>query len=179
MAQVTSDGRFLAFDSVASLTGYDNTVDGPICPVEGEAKTCPEVFEYDSAAEKRHLRVVQPHWSPSGGPLDALAAAADRVAVPAAAQPHPDRPSVLRQLRCPHRERSLAGGRERLRVRSPTAWAAVAARAVAPICSPRAGYPRRQLPERRRTREQRLHHDSTAAAAGRRPRRTRRPVRRA
>lgn len=56
-AQVSPDGRYLAFMSAASLTGYDNTVS-----LEGEnkeaekcginvTKACSEVFEYDASSE--------------------------------------------------------------------------------------------------------------------------------
>jgi hypothetical protein len=56
-AQASSNGRFLSFMSVASLTGYQNT--GPCEPVNNGSVVvtyrdvlCPEVFLYDSATGK-------------------------------------------------------------------------------------------------------------------------------
>jgi hypothetical protein len=54
LAQVTPDGRFLAFESRAPITGYDSTIaEGEGC--FGSAKLgvaqCFEVFEYDAQAE--------------------------------------------------------------------------------------------------------------------------------
>jgi hypothetical protein len=53
-AQVSDDGRFLAFMSQASLTGYDNTVaGGGKCRLKAnEGPACWEVLEYDAATEK-------------------------------------------------------------------------------------------------------------------------------
>jgi hypothetical protein len=50
MAQATADGRFLAFESRASLTGYDNRVSGGgVCRgSEGSVPGCYEVFEFDA-----------------------------------------------------------------------------------------------------------------------------------
>ncbi len=48
-AQVSPDGRYLAFMSVASLTGYDNAASGGgNCRPAGPL--CPEVFEYDAVS---------------------------------------------------------------------------------------------------------------------------------
>jgi sugar lactone lactonase YvrE len=49
-AQVTPDGRYLAFMSKAPLTGYDNHLsDGGECRInEPRAPACPEVFEYQA-----------------------------------------------------------------------------------------------------------------------------------
>lgn len=51
LAQVTPDGRFVAFESHAELTGYDNEVLSGECETESAAphSKCFEVFEYDSA----------------------------------------------------------------------------------------------------------------------------------
>jgi hypothetical protein len=56
-AQVSADGRYLAFMSRARLTGYDNEVRSGGCKgeIEGVLKggtICQEVFEYDSASGK-------------------------------------------------------------------------------------------------------------------------------
>jgi hypothetical protein len=51
LAQATADGRFLAFQSTAPLTGYDNTVRGvESCIGSGNEgrQECAEVFEYDA-----------------------------------------------------------------------------------------------------------------------------------
>jgi DNA-binding beta-propeller fold protein YncE len=50
IAQVTGDGRFVAFESRAPLTGYDNEGLGGECEIVSFA-TCFEVFEYDSSAK--------------------------------------------------------------------------------------------------------------------------------
>jgi hypothetical protein len=50
-AQVSSDGRYLAFMSEASLTGYDNVLkSGPVCANVERNPNCFEVFEYDAKA---------------------------------------------------------------------------------------------------------------------------------
>jgi hypothetical protein len=49
-AQVSPDGRFLAFMSLAPLTGYDNKVASGGCR-HGASSTCYEVFEYDADAD--------------------------------------------------------------------------------------------------------------------------------
>jgi hypothetical protein len=56
-AQVSADGRYLAFMSQARLTGYDNEVKSGGCKGEREGSpfggtVCQEVFEYDSASGK-------------------------------------------------------------------------------------------------------------------------------
>ncbi len=65
-AEASPDGRYLAFGSEASLTGYDNV--GP-CAVEGQLSErhfvdvpCKEVFLYDSVAG----RLTCPSWNPTG-----------------------------------------------------------------------------------------------------------------
>ncbi len=68
MAQVTPDGRFLAFDSVAPLTGYDNNSGGTICTPEGEVNTCAEVFEYDARARIVTCVSCNPTGLPPVGP---------------------------------------------------------------------------------------------------------------
>lgn len=59
-ARVSPDGRFLAFNSLRSLTGYDNTVVNPEHP--GEVDN--EIFLYDAAGGE--LRCVS--CNPSGEP---------------------------------------------------------------------------------------------------------------
>ncbi len=60
-AQVSPDGRFLAFMSAASLTGYDNSSrGGGVCSEEGSA--CREVFEYAADSES----LVCASCNPSG-----------------------------------------------------------------------------------------------------------------
>jgi hypothetical protein len=50
-AQVSPDGRYLAFMSQAPLTGYDNQVRSAECRGEGAVSTpCYEVFEYDATS---------------------------------------------------------------------------------------------------------------------------------
>jgi hypothetical protein len=53
-ARVSPDGRHLAFQSVAGLTGYDNfgskCVESSTAPVTYSSGLCPEAFLYDSAA---------------------------------------------------------------------------------------------------------------------------------
>ncbi len=67
VSRVTSDGRYLVFPSLRSLTGYDNTIaSGPSCGnPEGipEASQCQEIFEYDAASNQ--LRCVS--CNPTGG----------------------------------------------------------------------------------------------------------------
>jgi WD40 repeat protein len=53
-ARVSPDGRYLAFTSIESLTGYDNTPAEPsLCSAFGQAngELCREVFLYDAAAK--------------------------------------------------------------------------------------------------------------------------------
>ena len=53
VAQVTPDGRQLAFMSQAPLTGYDNTFSGGgLCPPLRVTQGCTEVFEYDANSGK-------------------------------------------------------------------------------------------------------------------------------
>lgn len=53
LAQVTPDGRFVAFESHAELTGYDNEVLSGQCETRSNAphSECFEVFEYDSLTD--------------------------------------------------------------------------------------------------------------------------------
>jgi hypothetical protein len=52
-AQASADGRYLAFMSQASLTGYDSTLNGGgQCQKISVTSACYEVFEYDAAAEE-------------------------------------------------------------------------------------------------------------------------------
>ncbi len=64
LAQATADGRFVAFESRASLTGYDNTVHGGgnCRGSNGSAPGCFEVFEYDAESAK----LTCPSCNPSG-----------------------------------------------------------------------------------------------------------------
>jgi hypothetical protein len=50
---VSPDGTKLAFLSTSQLTGYDNSVEGPVCAVTGvEAPRCMEAFLYDWNADE-------------------------------------------------------------------------------------------------------------------------------
>jgi hypothetical protein len=65
LAQVSADGRFLAFMSKARLTGYDNTIKGGggCLFAEGVGSSqCSEVFEYDAATGT----LACPSCNPSG-----------------------------------------------------------------------------------------------------------------
>jgi hypothetical protein len=64
-AVVSSDGRFLTFDSLNSLTGYDTlAANGVRCDPQGEPRPrCHEVYLYDAAAGKLSC----PSCNPSGG----------------------------------------------------------------------------------------------------------------
>jgi hypothetical protein len=66
---VSSDGRFLAFDSLDNLTGYDTlAASGVRCDPSGEGPRshCSEVYLYDAAAGKLSC----PSCNPSGGAPD-------------------------------------------------------------------------------------------------------------
>lgn len=73
-ARASPDGRFLAFESTGSLTGYDNV--GPTCvPIlEGvqvsgyEPGACAEIFLYDSASATLRCASCNPDNSPPSGP---------------------------------------------------------------------------------------------------------------
>jgi hypothetical protein len=81
-AQVTPDGRYLAFTSLLSLTGYDNHVSSGDCGV-GTGSACSEVFLYDSLS----ARLVCASCDPSGArPLGASSLPASPLAH--GAQPH-------------------------------------------------------------------------------------------
>ncbi len=179
MAQVTADGRFLTFDSVVPLTGYNNEFKGgPVCAPEEEIKSCGEVFEYDAGAEEPQLRLVQPDGSRPRRPVDALAASADRLALPAAAEPHAHRPRLLRQLRRAVGRRSLARGRERVRVRAERRRAAATGAAGCTfLLSSGRGTLDASFLSADETGSERVLHDAAAAGA-RRPRRTGRSLRR-
>ncbi len=62
-AQVSADGRYLAFMSQAPLTGYwENKVNGPGKCGSSETSTCFEVFAYDAATDS----LACPSCNPSG-----------------------------------------------------------------------------------------------------------------
>lgn len=65
LAQVTPDGRFLAFTSFAPLTGYDNNAEGGSC--RSGAAPCPEVYEYDSATRQLACASCDPTGLPPTG----------------------------------------------------------------------------------------------------------------
>jgi sugar lactone lactonase YvrE len=87
-ARVTPDGRRLAFDSIRSLTGYDNTVassgqcgvgiDG--APLSGAQ--CPEVFLYDAASSRLTCASCNPTGERPSGPSYLNPAAAATSAFP-------------------------------------------------------------------------------------------------
>lgn len=66
LAQVSPDGRFLAFTSFAPLTGYDNRAEGGNCR-SGLAGPCPEVYEYDSATHQLTCASCDPTGLPPTG----------------------------------------------------------------------------------------------------------------
>jgi hypothetical protein len=74
--RVTPDGAHLAFDSTASLTGYDNTVsDGGNCGYLGLGgpqlgTQCTEVFLYDAAANRLICASCNPSGARPIGPSD-------------------------------------------------------------------------------------------------------------
>jgi hypothetical protein len=59
-ARLSSDGRFLVFDSLKSLTGYDSTVLNPQHPGERDA----EIFRYDAAANTLDCTSCDPGGAP-------------------------------------------------------------------------------------------------------------------
>ena len=61
-AQVTPDGRYLAFMSYAQLTGYDNRSEGGRCEV-AHSSACFEVYAYDLETG----RIDCPSCNPGGG----------------------------------------------------------------------------------------------------------------
>jgi len=71
LAQATADGRFLAFESTAPLTGYDNTIRKAAgCTVLGKegSPSCFEVFEYDALSGKLSCASCNPSGErPLGG----------------------------------------------------------------------------------------------------------------
>ncbi|MGB7685292.1 MAG: hypothetical protein WBL45_05860 [Solirubrobacterales bacterium] len=68
IAQVSPDGRFLAFTSVASLTGYDNGLRGGEGCVKESTSCQLEVFEYSAGAESLSCASCNPSGQqPLGG----------------------------------------------------------------------------------------------------------------
>jgi DNA-binding beta-propeller fold protein YncE len=66
-AQVSPDGRFLAFMSRAPLTDYDSRVNSGKCR-HSESSACYEVFEYDAAADSLSCASCNPSGErPRGG----------------------------------------------------------------------------------------------------------------
>ncbi len=69
-AQVSPDGRYLAFNSKASLTGFENF--GPTCTVgvfsKYEPGACAEAFVYDATAQKLSCASCNPTGRPPAGP---------------------------------------------------------------------------------------------------------------
>ena len=97
MAQVTPDGRYLAFDSVAPLTGYDNTfkfepAGGPPkpCAPEEEVAACGQVFEYDALAKTVNCVSCDPTGQRPAGPstLSLLQPVVSRYPQPRNLTPH-------------------------------------------------------------------------------------------
>ncbi len=73
-AQVSGDGRYLAFMSSARLSGYDNEQrEGKACSSLGSAPICPEVFEFDANAGQAELRLLQPSRGTAAGLRQPLA----------------------------------------------------------------------------------------------------------
>jgi hypothetical protein len=75
VTRVTPDGAYIAFESVASLTGYDNTVSGGgSCGRNGFGETlgtqCNEVFLYDVAANRLICASCNPSGARPIGPSD-------------------------------------------------------------------------------------------------------------
>jgi hypothetical protein len=64
-AQVTPDGRYLAFRSVVPLTGYDNHLASGVCG-ESNSTACFEVFEFDADANAGAGRLMCASCSPTG-----------------------------------------------------------------------------------------------------------------
>ena len=77
-AQVSPDGRYLSFISLAALTGYDNAVEsgggwnGGGCIRGSFDPLCLEVFAYDAVAGTLGLRLLQPHRPAAGGGVLAI-----------------------------------------------------------------------------------------------------------
>jgi DNA-binding beta-propeller fold protein YncE len=73
-ARVSADGNYVAFDSVRSLTGYDNTVaSGPGCgtdPVSGQPlpRQCVEIFEYNANTNQLDCASCNPTGARPLGP---------------------------------------------------------------------------------------------------------------
>ena len=68
-ARVSPDGRFIAFNSVASLTGYDNVpVDPAACdpndPRQPSGFPCAQIFIYDAAADSLSCASCNPTGAP-------------------------------------------------------------------------------------------------------------------
>lgn len=66
-AQVTSDGRFLAIESRAALTGPNSAPSSGPCRMEAGIRACPEVFEYDAAGQTLECVSCNPAGLPPAG----------------------------------------------------------------------------------------------------------------
>ncbi len=71
-ARVSPSGRYLAFNSIQRLTGYDNTPAQPNeCHVEhGTPGPCREIFLYDAAQNELHCVSCTPGGSPPTAPTE-------------------------------------------------------------------------------------------------------------
>jgi hypothetical protein len=71
-ARVSANGRFLAFNSERSLTGYDNLPAGgsEICAhITGGDEPCPEIYLYDASANKLSCASCDQNGAPPLGPV--------------------------------------------------------------------------------------------------------------
>jgi hypothetical protein len=71
--RVSSDGRFIAFNSIQSLTGYDNVpIDPSACdtnfPPQPSGVPCTEIYLYDTAAGTLRCASCNPSGAPPTGP---------------------------------------------------------------------------------------------------------------
>lgn len=75
-ARVSPDGRFLAFNSVRSLTGYDNAPTNPaVCDESPESPSdepCSEVYLYDASTGLLSCASCDPNGAPPTGPAGIL-----------------------------------------------------------------------------------------------------------
>jgi hypothetical protein len=85
-AQVSPDGRFLAFMSRARLTGYDNTVSGRTKCGNNKPAACLEVFEYDAEAGELSCASCNPSGQRPAGESN-LSLIKEQVAIAAAPFP--------------------------------------------------------------------------------------------
>jgi DNA-binding beta-propeller fold protein YncE len=68
-AEVTPDGRHMAFVSTERLTGYNNTpVEPTLCEVNNVSGPCSEVFEYDAPSETLVCASCNPSGARPSGP---------------------------------------------------------------------------------------------------------------